>query len=137
MAGIAALVDEAVDQFEAGAFAAPVGVDVARIAGERDRGQFIEGAARHCQRSAVAAQGTRDARRSVPRAQAVWQAGIVRPGPLTGSAKLRACPQACKGYFRALIAMTALAANVLRDCFILRTACRIGVSQNIASEILE
>jgi len=137
MTGIAALVDETVDQFEAGALAAPAGMELVRIAGERDRGQFIEGAARHYQRSAVAAQGTRDALRSVPRAQAVWQAGIVSPGPLTGSAKLRPCPQACKGYFRTLIAMTALSANVRRDCFILRTACRIGVSQNSASEILE
>ena len=137
MAGIAALSDEAVDQFEAGAFAAPVGMELVRIAGERDRGQFIEGAARHCQRSAVAAQGTRDARRSVPRAQAIWQAGIVRPGPLTGFAKLRGCPQAFKGYFHALIAMTALAANVRRDCFILRTVSRIGVPRNSAFEIPE
>ena len=72
MTGIAALVDETVDQFEAGALAAPAGMELVRIAGERDRGQFIEGAARHYQRSAVAAQGTREALRSVPRAQAVW-----------------------------------------------------------------
>lgn len=50
MTGIAALVDETVDQFEAGALAAPAGMELVRIAGERDRGQFIEGAARHYQR---------------------------------------------------------------------------------------
>ena len=64
MAGIAALSDEAVDQFEAGAFAAPVGMELVRIAGERDRGQFIDGAARHYQRwpwrlKALATRGDR------------------------------------------------------------------------------
>jgi hypothetical protein len=53
MTGIAALSDETVDQFEAGALTAQVGVYVARLAGERDRGQFIEGVA------ARAAGGTR------------------------------------------------------------------------------